>query len=90
MSWRTPQEDTPYISVFRFILYEPIFYLEPNRCFPQANMHPGWYVGIARLKGDAFTFHVLTEDKRSVIKRSVIRKRKETDIESYARYEYHA
>jgi hypothetical protein len=53
-------------------------------------MHPGWYVGIARLKGDAFTFHVLTEDKRSVIKRSVIRKRKETDIESYARYEYHA
>ena len=34
LSWRTPYEalygDTPDISVFRFIFYEAIYYLEPN------------------------------------------------------------
>jgi hypothetical protein len=39
LKWRTPYEmihgDTPDVSVFRFIFYEPIYYLEPNASFPQ-------------------------------------------------------
>lgn len=67
LEWRTPHEtlhgDTPNISVFRFIFYEPIYYLEGNISFPNPKMLPGRFLGIARTPGDAFTYIIETEGK---------------------------
>jgi hypothetical protein len=85
LNWRTPYEilygDTHDISVFRFIFYAPVYYLEPNIQFPKANMLPGRFLGISRTTGDAFTFVITTDDgiKSIALHRSVIRRR---DIKS--------
>jgi hypothetical protein len=51
LGWRTPYAvqfgEMPDISVFHFLFYEPIFYLDPNAQFPQPNMLPGRFLGIA-------------------------------------------
>jgi hypothetical protein len=92
LSWRTPYEalygDTPDISVFRFIFYEAIYYLEPNIQFPNANMLPGRFLGIARTTGDTFTFVIETEGKiRNIaLHRSIIRRRDPKNKDPYADY----
>jgi hypothetical protein len=92
LDWRTPYEhlfgDTPDISVFRFTFFEPIYYLEPSMQFPQANMIPGRYLGIARTTGDAFTFIILPEKstRGMCIHRSVIRSRDISSKDPYANY----
>jgi hypothetical protein len=80
--------DTPDISVFRFIFYEPIYYLEPNVQFPKPNMLPGRFMGIARTTGDTFTFLILTDDgiKSIALHRSVIKRRSITSKDPYANY----
>lgn len=94
LQWRTPFEriygDTPDISIFRFIFYEPIYYLEPNASFPCPNMLAGRFLGIARTTGDAFTFYIRTdrnEGRNIVLTRSVIRKRNPLDPLEFAEYE---
>ena len=64
LGWRIPYEfhfgETPNLSVFHFLLYEEIHYMEPNASFPKPNMLPGQFLGIARTaRGDAFTFYIL-------------------------------
>ncbi len=92
LGWRTPYEalhgDTPDISVFRYTFYEPVYYLEPNVHFPNPNMLPGRFMGIARTTGDAFTFIVMTDDgiKSIALHRSVIRHRDNTSRDPYANY----
>jgi hypothetical protein len=95
LEWKTPYEvhygETPDISVFRFHFYEPIFYLDPTASFPQANMLPGRYLGIARTTGDAFTFHIITDrpnGRNVVLTRSVIRRRSLNDPDQYAMYSH--
>jgi hypothetical protein len=81
LAWHTPYEslygDTPDISVFRFIFYEPIYYLESRTHFPKDNMMPGRFLGIARTTGDAFTFVITTGEgaTATILHRSVIRRR---------------
>jgi hypothetical protein len=62
LNWRTPYEvhwgETPDLSVFQFLFYEPIYYLDPLAKFPNPNMLPGRFLGIARTTGDAFTFYI--------------------------------
>jgi hypothetical protein len=92
LGWRTPYEvlmgDTPDISVFRFIFYETIYYLEPGVQFPKANMLPGRLMGIARTTGDAFTFVIMTDDgiKSIALHRSVVKRRDSTNKDIYADY----
>jgi hypothetical protein len=92
LKWRTPYEhlhgDTPDISVFRFTLFEPIYYLEPSMQFPQANMIPGRFLGIARTTGDVFTFIVIPDNgnSRTSLHRSVIRSRDPGKKDPYAEY----
>jgi hypothetical protein len=92
LGWRTPYEalmgDTPDISVFRLIFYEPIYYLELNVQFPKPNMLPGRFMGIARMTGDTFTFVILTDDgiKSIALHRSVIKHRDITSKDPYADY----
>jgi hypothetical protein len=92
LNWRTPYEilygDTPDISVFWFIFYEPVYYLEPNIQFPKANMLPGRFLGIARTTGDAFTFVITMDDgiKSIALHRSVIRRRDIKSRDPYADY----
>jgi hypothetical protein len=92
LNWRTPYErlygDTPDISVFRFTFFEPIYYQEPYIQFPQANMIPGRYLGIARSTGDAFTFIVLPDrsNRGICLHRSVVRSRNANNRDPYAEY----
>jgi hypothetical protein len=95
LQWRTPferlQGDTPDISVFRFLFYEPIHYLDVKARFPQPNMLPGRFLGIARTTGDSFTFYILPgkqQGRNMVLTRSVIRKRNPMDPSQYAEYDY--
>jgi hypothetical protein len=93
LGWRTPYEslhgETPDISVFRFKFFEPIHYLNSNAQFPQPNMLPGRFMGIAHTTGDAFTFIVVTDGDRKgiTLHRSVIRRRQETDHERHMIYD---
>jgi hypothetical protein len=92
LNWRTPYEvlygETPDISVFRFIFYEPVYYLEPNVQFSKPNMLPGRFLGIARTTGDSFTFVITTDYgiKSIALHRSVIRKRDIKSRDPYADY----
>ncbi len=92
LNWRTPYElifrDTPDISVFCFIFYEPVHYLEPNVQFPKANMLPGRFLGIARMMGDTFTFIITTDDgiKSIALHHRVIRKRDSNSKDPYTDY----
>jgi hypothetical protein len=69
-------EKTQDISVFCYFFYEPIYYMDPSIKFPQHNMLPGCFLGIAHTTGDSFTFIVVQEDCLTgrVLHRSVIRK----------------
>jgi hypothetical protein len=83
--------ETPDISVFRFKFSEPIYYLDSNARFPQPNMLPGRFLGIARTTGDSFTFYVLTDrhkEQNVILTRSVIRKRNPLDPTQYTDYDY--
>ena len=85
LGWRTPHErhfgNTPDISAFRFIFWQPVWYYAPKSSFPHSKMLPGRFLGIAPATGDAFCFLVLTElsDGRTgtlqVLARSVVRRR---------------
>jgi len=55
--------DTADISVFRFHLWQEIEYLEPTISFPEDQMLPGRWLGIARSTGDEFTYHIVPEHK---------------------------
>jgi hypothetical protein len=95
LKWRTPFEklhgETPDISVFRFIFYEPIYFLDNNARFPQPNMLSGRFLGIDRTTGDSFTFNILTDRHRNrnvVLTRSIIQKRNPLDPTQYADYDY--
>ena len=93
LQWRTHYEahygDTPDISVFRFEFWEPIFYHDPHAKFPQPNLLPGRFLGIARTTGDTFTFYVYTQKpkgRNSVLARSVIRRRFPDDPKAQSDY----
>ena len=82
LGWKTLNEchfgETPDLSVFCFVFYEKIHYLEPNASFPKPNMLPGRFLGITRTTGDAFTFYILTKSGKGrddvILTRSVVRK----------------
>jgi len=81
IKWRTPYKilhgNTPDISVFRFSFFEPIFYLNPHASYPQPNMLPGRFLGIARKTGDHFTFIIVQDIPKTgrILHRSIIQKR---------------
>ena len=75
LGWKTPHEchfgETPDLSVFYFLFYKKIHYLEPNASSPSQTC-----MGIARTTGDAFTFYILTKHEKGrdvILTRSVVR-----------------
>ncbi len=92
LGWCTPYKmlygDTPDISIFRFIFYESIYYLEQNIQFSNSNMLPGRFLGIAKTTGDTFTFIIETVGKirNMALHQSVIRKRDPKSTDPYAEY----
>ena len=93
LGWKTPYEyhygDTPDISVFHFLFFEEIYYLEPNASFPKPSMLPGRFLGIARTTGDVFTFYILTKSEKGrdvILTHSVVRKHHQDAPQTYAEY----
>jgi hypothetical protein len=93
LDWRMTYEclhgETPDISVFRFVFYEPIYYFDSGIKFLQANMLPGRFLGIARMTGDTFTLFIIISERGgqgTILHRSVIRKQKESETNKYADY----
>jgi hypothetical protein len=43
---------TPDISMFRFHLWEPIWYYEPHTKQPENSLKNAWWLGIAHSAGD--------------------------------------
>jgi hypothetical protein len=82
--------ERPQISqYFAFFFYEPIYYMDPSVKFPQHNMLPGRFLGIARTTGDSFTFIIAQEDRLTgcVLHRSVTRIRCTNIQSSHADYQ---
>ena len=93
LGWKTPHEyhfgDTPDISVFHFLFFEEIYYLEPNASFPKPNMLPGRFLGIARTTGDAFTFYILTKTEKGrdvILTHSMVRMHHQDAPQTFAEY----
>jgi hypothetical protein len=92
LHWRTPYEDlhgeTPDMSVFRFSFFEPIYYLDPHTSYPQPNMLPSRFLGIARTTEDSFTFIIIQDTPKTgiVLHRSIIQKRNSKEIKPRTNY----
>ena len=78
LNWRTPKEKrhgvTPDISAYtHFTFWEPIYYLNVEKTYPESRELAGRYLGVAENEGDALTFKILTDDTHQEITRSMIR-----------------
>ena len=76
--WKIPNQlsggETVDVShLLQFKWFEPVLYLDPREKFSKSKEKPGYFVGFAENVGDVLTFKVLTEDKRIVLSRSVVR-----------------
>ena len=76
LDWKTPVEIafgvTPDISaLIQFRWYQPVRYLAMGRDHKWVEA-TGRFVGVAPNVGDALTYHVLTDDTRKILARSVI------------------
>ena len=83
LNWRTPLEvstgNTPDISAFRFHVWEPIWYFDPNIKQPESNLKKGRWLGFAWQAGDALTYYIETEKEKGrnmYLIRSVIHTRR--------------
>jgi hypothetical protein len=83
------REKLQIFQYFAIFFYEPIYYMDPSVKFPQHNMLPGHFLGIAHTTGDSFTFIVAQEDHLTcrVLHHSVIRKRCTNIQSSHADYQ---
>jgi hypothetical protein len=78
LGWITPWQKrhgiTPDISALLcFFFFEKVYYLDCDEKFPSSKEKAGYFVGISMNVGDALTFEILTDDKETVISRSVVR-----------------
>jgi len=87
LDWRSPKErktgHTPDISMFRFHVWEPIWYYEPHTKQPENSLKRARWLGFAHTSGDAMTYFIETErdgtdDRRRnvILVRSIIRTRR--------------
>ena len=85
LKWTTPMEVslgyTPDISVFRYHVWEPIWYFDPDVKQPLDNLKKARWLGIAWSAGDQMTYFIETERPKSegkpvVLTRSVIKTRR--------------
>lgn len=57
--------ETPDLSVFHFLFYDKIHYLEPNVTFSEPICCQTNFLGIAgTAAGDAFIFYILTKSEK--------------------------
>jgi hypothetical protein len=76
---------TTDISKFRFVFWEAVWYYEPTARYPEPNMLPGCFVGLANSVGDAFTYKIWMtpngnwEDGLELV-RNIVKSRDDTDV----------
>ena len=87
--WRTPYElqygETPDITRFRYIFWQPIWYYHKNASFPNTKMLKGRFIGMATNVCDKFCYLILTipdnsGEQSQVLARSVVRPRYRAEL----------
>ena len=78
LGWITPTKkrkgNTPDISAYlHFKFYERVYYLDSDSTFPSTKEKSGYWIGVSKNIGDALTYEILTDNKETVISRSVVR-----------------
>ena len=82
LEWRSPKEvltgNTPGISMFKFHVWQKVYYLNPDVKIPRDNMLPGRFLGIAWNHGDSLCYFMRTEptnkhSKPQILVRSVVK-----------------
>ena len=73
LKWRTPlkagQGETPDLSVFRFLFWEPVWFLKGSAQHPERQWVKGRFGGIAWTTGDAMTYICFPDKDQNVGKR---------------------
>ena len=82
LDWRSAKERktgyTPDISMFRFHLWEPIWYYVPHTKQPENSLKKARWLGFAHSSGDAMTYFIETEPEKKgqraqILVRSIIK-----------------
>ncbi len=78
LGWMTPIQKrkghTPDISAFlHFTFYEKVYYMDSDSTYPSTKEKTGYWIGVSKNIGDALTYKILTDDKETVLSRSVVR-----------------
>ena len=86
LDWRSAKERktgyTPDISMFRFHLWEPIWYYVPHTKQPENSLKKARWLGFAHSSGDAMTYFIETEPEKKgqraqILVRSIIKSRRQ-------------
>jgi hypothetical protein len=77
LGWITPIQKrrghTPDISAFlHFTFYERVYYLDSDSTYPSSKEKTGYWLGVSKNLGDVLTYEILTDDKETVLSRSVV------------------
>jgi hypothetical protein len=78
LGWMTPIQKrkghTPDISAFlHFTFYEKVYYMDSDSTYPSTKEKTGYWIGVSKNIGDALTYEIFTDDKETVLSRSVVR-----------------
>ena len=66
--------ETPDISAYlQYTFYQRVLYLDHEGSFPESKERSGRWLGVCDNTGDSLTFHILDEQSKQILSRSVVR-----------------
>ena len=64
--------DTPDISAYAmFGWYEPVWYLDPSKDFPNETKMLGWWLGVSESSIDVMAYYILTKTGKVIVRKSI-------------------
>jgi hypothetical protein len=77
LGWMTPIQKrkghAPDILAFlHFTFYEKVYYMDSDSNYPSTKETIGYWIGVSKNIGNALTYKILTDDKETVLSRSIV------------------
>ena len=79
-NWKIPNQiggdNELSIDISQFLCFwfnQPVLYLDHSTRFPRTKEKPGFFGGVAKNVGDVMTFKIVTENRKTILHRSVVR-----------------